>query len=137
MTLSTEEARKQDNTVIVTSLRSKANERDIYDAFKKVGQVNDIKIIKDQKTQRSKGIAYVEFYLQEAVNKAVKHPGIEVCGSAVHVERSQAEKNRVAAANKQEIFLTQNPGFGLEQQPYDQWVGHYQSFKEYLGLQHP
>jgi RNA-binding protein 39 len=49
-----------------------ADENSIYQYFKSgnCGKINDIRIIKDARSQKSKGIAYVEFYLQESILKA-------------------------------------------------------------------
>jgi RNA recognition motif-containing protein len=56
---------------LLLQLPLKASEKDIYEFFAKgnVGKIRDIRIIKDPRTNRSKGIAYVEFYYQESVFK--------------------------------------------------------------------
>lgn len=59
-----EEAKREDLTVLVYCLPLKAREDDIWKFFKKqlCGKVRDIRIIKDPRSLRSKGVAYVEFY---------------------------------------------------------------------------
>ncbi|CAJ1378861.1 unnamed protein product [Effrenium voratum] len=69
-------------------------------------QVRDVQIIRDARTGRSKGLAYVEFYLQEATLKALALSGQPVKGQAVRVQPSQAEKNRAAQAAKASIHYT-------------------------------
>ncbi|CAK9000873.1 Oxygen-dependent coproporphyrinogen-III oxidase (COX) (Coprogen oxidase) (Coproporphyrinogenase) [Durusdinium trenchii] len=56
--------------------------------------------------RRSKGLAYVEFYLQEATLKALALSGQPVKGQAVRVQPSQSEKNRAAQAAKASIHYT-------------------------------
>ncbi|MPC86627.1 putative RNA-binding protein 23 [Portunus trituberculatus] len=48
-------------------LSSRIRSRDLEDFFSVVGKVNDVRIITDTKTRRSKGIAYVEFCDVESV----------------------------------------------------------------------
>ena len=82
--------------MLVYSLPLKAREDDIWGFFKKeqCGKVRDIRIIKDPRSLRSKGVAYVEFYTSESVQKALRTNGrfFEFSGrqSAVKVQHSQA-----------------------------------------------
>ena len=62
--------------------------------------MRDIRIIRDARNGRSKGIAYVEFYDQDSVLKAISLSGRQFMGNAIKFQHSQAEKNRLAAANK-------------------------------------
>lgn len=54
-------------TVFCMQLSSRIRSRDLEDFFSVVGKVNDVRIITDTKTRRSKGIAYVEFVDVESV----------------------------------------------------------------------
>ena len=67
-------------------------------------QVRDVRIITDNKTRRSKGIAYIEFRDTEAVPLALGLSGQRLLGVPIIVQVSQAEKNRqvqaAAAAQK-------------------------------------
>ncbi|CAJ1436825.1 unnamed protein product [Effrenium voratum] len=92
---------------MIVCLHHKADERDVYEFFSKnAGKVRDVQIIRDARTGRSKGLAYVEFYLQEATLKALALSGQPVKGQAVRVQPSQAEKNRAAQAAKASIHYT-------------------------------
>lgn len=101
-----EEARREDNTVIVTSLSLKANEKDIYGFFNQVdsidqcGKIRDIRLIRDPRSFRSRGIAYVEFYYPDALANAVLMNGKEFMSYKLQVAPSHAEKNRAAQAAK-------------------------------------
>ena len=99
-----EDATRGDRTVMIVCLHHKADERDVYEFFSThAGKVRDVQIIRDARTGRSKGLAYAEFYLQEATLKALALSGQPVKGQAVRVQPSQAEKNRAAQAAKQSV----------------------------------
>ena len=67
----------------------------------KCGKIRDIRLIRDPRSFRSKGIAYIEFYYPDSVIQAVNGSGkILIDGRKVQVSHSQAEKNRVAQAQK-------------------------------------
>jgi RNA-binding protein 39 len=89
---------------MIVCLHHKADERDVYEFFStNAGKVRDVQIIRDARTGRSKGLAYIEFYLQESTLKALALSGQAVKGQAIRVQPSQAEKNRAAQAAKQMI----------------------------------
>ncbi|KAF8822041.1 splicing factor, CC1 family protein [Cardiosporidium cionae] len=106
-----EEARRDDMTVLVLNLNLKATERDVYEFFAEhAGKVRDIQCIKDQRSGRAKGVAYVEFYMQESVIKALAMSGQILKGQPIRVQASQAEKNRAAKAAKiQQTELVDGP----------------------------
>ncbi len=68
-----EDAKREDHTVLIYCLPLKAKEKHIWNFFNKaaVGKIRDIRIIRDAKSGRSKGVAYVEFYTSESVEKAL------------------------------------------------------------------
>ena len=57
-----------------------------------------MRLITDNKTRRSKGIAYVEFGEVESVPLAMGLDGQRLLGVPIIVQASQAEKNRLGAA---------------------------------------
>eukprot|EP00434_Breviolum_minutum_P032656 symbB.v1.2.028881.t1/scaffold3105.1/size63465/1 len=86
-----EDATRGDRTVMIVCLHHKADERDVYEFFSKnAGKVRDVQIIRDARTGRSKGLAYVEFYLQEATLKALALSGQPIKGQAVRVQPNAA-----------------------------------------------
>ena len=62
--------------------------------------MRDIRLIRDPRSQRSKGIGYVEFYDAESVLKALALNNIVFKGQPLLVQASMAERNRVAQAAK-------------------------------------
>jgi RNA-binding protein 39 len=57
-------------------------------------------MIRDKKTGKSKGIAYVEFYEASAALKSMALSVIEIEDFTCKIIPSQADKNRTAAASK-------------------------------------
>ena len=98
-----QDAQRDDCTVLVLRLHVKASERDVYNFFAKagVGKVRDVRIIRDSHSNKSKGVAYVEFYTPDSVLKSMALSGQMINGQAIMVQPSQAEKNRAAAAARQ------------------------------------
>lgn len=84
-------------TVLIAQLGMDVTDRTVYLVMsKQAGKVRDVQIIRDGRSQRSKGIAYVEF---EDQNSAVKALGIEPTslwtklGHGANIQPSQAERN--------------------------------------------
>ncbi|KAI7845041.1 hypothetical protein COHA_001407 [Chlorella ohadii] len=101
-------------TVFAYNLSLKADEKDIFQFFIRAGPLNDIKIITDKTTGRSKGFAYVEFQRKEDVINALALTGQLINGQPVMVKMSEAEKNlaweAAEQAKKQQRELGIMPG---------------------------
>lgn len=96
-----EQSKREDCSVMVMGLHPESGDREVYEFFsKEAGKVRDVHVIRDQRTGKSKGVAYVEFYLQEAVIKALACNGRTIHGALIRVKASGAEKNRAAEAQK-------------------------------------
>ena len=80
-------------TVFAYNLSTKADERDIYKFFSKAGTVNDVRIIYDRNTPRSKGMAYIEFADKANITDALALTGQMLRNQVVMVKASEAEKN--------------------------------------------
>jgi len=98
-------------TLFVAQVARKADERDLFQFFSDCGKVQDVRIIKDAQSRKSKGIAYVEFEKQENVLTAIQKSGQIVCGFPFVVQASQAEKNQAAR-------LAAQAAEGLEVPPF-------------------
>ncbi len=83
-------------------MKSRVDEQQLYKFFCKnqAGKIRDIRIIRDKKTGKSKGIAYVEFYESDAALRSMALSGKEIEDYPCKIIPSQADKNRTAAANK-------------------------------------
>lgn len=69
-----------------------------------------MKLITDNKTRRSKGIAYVEFQEVASVSLAMGLNGQKLLGVPIMVQQSQAEKNRLAGQTGMGMLKTPNTG---------------------------
>ncbi|KAF7320384.1 Splicing factor CC1-like protein [Mycena kentingensis (nom. inval.)] len=63
------------------------------------GSVMDSRIVTDRMSRRSKGIAYVEFRTVELVDKAIDLTGTIVMGRPIHIQHTEAERNRLHAGD--------------------------------------
>ena len=96
-----EKSKREDCSIMVMGVHPDAGDRDVYEFFsKEAGKVRDVSVIRDSRTGKSKGVAYVEFYLQESVIKALGCNGRAIKGFPIRVQASGAEKNRAAEAQK-------------------------------------
>ncbi|KAH0472709.1 MAG: hypothetical protein KVP17_003272 [Porospora cf. gigantea B] len=99
-----DDGKRDDLTVLIMNLSLKASERDVWRFLtEKAGKVADIQLIKDARSGKSKGVAYVEFYEQASVLRAISlGSGAMIMGQRVVIQASQAEKNRAAKVAKQQ-----------------------------------
>ncbi|KNE56221.1 CC1-like family splicing factor [Allomyces macrogynus ATCC 38327] len=106
------QAERDQRTVFVAQLHAQARPSDIRKFFEDhdVGRVRDVKLIADR-GRRMKGLGYIEFYELESVPKAVELTGQLLMGIPVIVERTEAEKNRLAeeAAAAKRLAATSLP----------------------------
>jgi RNA-binding protein 39 len=74
----------------------KLQPRDLEDLLSKAGRVRDVSFVHDRITKRFRGLAYVEFYEEESVEKALELSGTVLRGVPVVIEITETEKNRIA-----------------------------------------
>jgi RNA-binding protein 39 len=74
-----------------------------------VGKVRDVRIVRDPRSGRSKGVAYVEFYTSDSVLMAMTITGTKFMGQEIVVQASQAEKNRAAVVAKYKKDTQEQP----------------------------
>ena len=75
-------------TIFVGRLNFNTSEDRLYREFQIVGQVETVRIVKDQKTRKSKGYGFVEFRDERDANEAVKRlDGRKIDGFRVIVDR--------------------------------------------------
>ena len=95
-----EEALRDDLTVLVQRIHPRADDFEIFEFFSQAGKVRDIRLIRDQRSNKSKGVGYVEFTDAASVLNALALNGIAFKGQPLLVQASMAEKNRLAQASK-------------------------------------
>ncbi|GFR51597.1 hypothetical protein Agub_g14020, partial [Astrephomene gubernaculifera] len=96
------ELERATRTIFAYNLSLRADERDLFEFFSKVGRVVDIKLITDKNTKKSRGLAYIEFSKVEEVISAVALTGNILKGQPVMVKASEAEKNMAWEAAQQQ-----------------------------------
>lgn len=62
---------KNKPTIYIGNLSYKRNELGLINIFKKYGKVNYVRIVKDKKTQKSKGIAFIQMEGQQETSLAI------------------------------------------------------------------
>lgn len=63
---------KMETTLYVGNLPFETTEQDLHNLFAQIGMVNEILLMKDRDTGRSRGFAYVTMNSQEDAKKAVE-----------------------------------------------------------------
>uniref|UniRef100_A0A8D2JEY4 RRM domain-containing protein n=1 Tax=Sciurus vulgaris TaxID=55149 RepID=A0A8D2JEY4_SCIVU len=76
-------------TVFCMQLAARIRPRDLEEFFSTVGKVQDVRMISDRNSRRSKGIAYVEFVDVSSVPLAIGLTGQRVLGVPIIVQASQ------------------------------------------------
>jgi RNA-binding protein 23/39 len=83
-------------TVFVSQVTIRATREDLEDFFSQAGKVAEVHLIRDTRTKKSKGLAYIEMDSVDSVPKALALCGQLVLGLPCIVQASQAERNRDA-----------------------------------------
>jgi len=103
-----DETTKDQRTIFVSQLVMRADERDISRYFKrKVGtKVRDVILLRDKRTGRHKGCAYVELSSEKDVDRALKATGKipEFQRFPIMIKRSEAEKNLPGSSTSTAVF---------------------------------
>lgn len=90
---------RDQRTVFIRQLASRVREKDMQRFFEEHGfEVNNVSVVVDRVSKRSKGVGYVEFVSADYVKKAIDMTGQKICGVPIIVAETEAEKNRAAAA---------------------------------------
>ena len=91
------EAQRDRRTVFVQQLSVRCTDHDLTNFFNSNAcPVRHARLVLDKYTRKSKGVAYVEFFEEETVRKALKLSGMKILGVPVVVELTETEKNRIA-----------------------------------------
>lgn len=83
---------KEDYAIFVSQVHPKVNERDLFEFFSHVGRVDDIRLIRDPRTSKSKGLCYVEFWDKESVGKAISLSGQLLGGYPISISVTPASQ---------------------------------------------
>lgn len=86
----------EERSVFCSQLSARLGQRDLGEFFEDQlgeGAVQDVRIVMDRVTHRSKGVGYVEFAARELVPKAIELTGRILFGIPIVVQRTDAARN--------------------------------------------
>ena len=84
----------QQNKLYVGNLPYSVDEAYLEQLFSSYGNVDEVALIKDRETGRSKGFAFVTFNNQEAAEKALEQNGKELEGRTLRVNLARERTER-------------------------------------------
>ncbi|MBX9608463.1 MAG: RNA-binding protein [Gammaproteobacteria bacterium] len=79
----------QQNKLYVGNFPYSVNENDLRDLFASYGPIEDVRLITDRETGRSKGFAFITFATQSAAESALEQNGKDMKGRALRVNVAQ------------------------------------------------
>ena len=84
----------QQNKLYVGNFPYSVDESQLREMFSSFGEIQDIGLIKDRETGRSKGFAFITFATQQAAEKALTLNGKEMEGRSIKVNMAQEKESR-------------------------------------------
>ena len=84
----------QQNKLYVGNFPYSVDEAQLRELFSSFGQIEDIALIKDRETGRSKGFAFITFASQQAAETALSLNGKDIEGRAIKVNMAQEKESR-------------------------------------------
>lgn len=81
------------NKIFVGNLSYSADPSDLENAFKEFGEIQDVKIVKDRDTGRSRGFGFITFATAEQAKQALSMDGKEVQGRKLRVNLAQDKQS--------------------------------------------
>lgn len=97
----------QQKKLYVGNLSYTVDESQLKDLFGSYGEINEVTLIKDRDTGRSKGFAFITFATGEAAKEALEQDGKELDGRPLKVNAAQERNDR---GGKQGGFGGGHPG---------------------------
>lgn len=84
----------QQNKLYVGNLPYSVDDAQLRDIFSQYGDIDELALIMDRDTGRSKGFAFVTFATQQAAEKALAENGKDMGGRALRVNIAEEKKPR-------------------------------------------
>lgn len=78
--------------IYVGNIPYSTQEEDLTNIFAECGEIEEVKIIRDYETGRSKGFAFVTFETTEAMQKALSKDGEDMGGRNLRVNEAENKK---------------------------------------------
>ena len=83
----------QKRTLYIGNLAYTAVEEDLELAFESFGEIEDIKLMRDRETDRSRGFAFITFEKESESEAAMVMDGKEVAGRPIRVNQAKEKQN--------------------------------------------
>jgi RNA recognition motif-containing protein len=93
------------NKIYVGNLAYSINEQNLEDLFKEYGTVEEVKLIVDRDTNRSKGFAFVTMSTEEEAGKAISElKDAELENRAIKISYAKPQNNRGGYNNRRNQY---------------------------------
>ncbi|WP_263079304.1 RNA-binding protein [Endozoicomonas sp. Mp262] len=93
---------EENKTLYVGNLAYSADEHDLENAFSGYGSVDDIKLMRDRETGRSRGFAFVTFATGSEASAALDMNGKDIAGRPLRVNLAREKPARPNYNNHQQ-----------------------------------
>lgn len=77
------------NKIFVGNLSYSADPSELESLFKEFGEIQDVKIVKDRDTGRSRGFGFITFATADEAKKALSMDGKEISGRKIRVNLAE------------------------------------------------
>lgn len=84
----------QQNKIYVGNFPYSVDEGQLRDIFSEYGEIEELALIKDRDTGRSKGFAFITFAQQQAAEKALEQNGNDMGGRPLRVNMATEKPGR-------------------------------------------
>ncbi|OZJ04025.1 hypothetical protein BZG36_03759 [Bifiguratus adelaidae] len=82
-------------SVFIGNLAFDASEEQLWHFFKDCGEVENVRIVRDKKTNLGKGFAYVQFKSRDAITLALKLAGTKLGKQKLRIDRCKVSKSEL------------------------------------------
>ena len=82
------------NKIYVGNLSYNTTEQDLQTEFSQYGEIDDVNIIIDRETGRSKGFSFITYKTAESVEASLQKNGVEMDGRTLRVNKAEERKPR-------------------------------------------
>lgn len=92
----------QKRTLYIGNLAYDAEEQDLDIAFESFGEIEDIKLMRDRETGRSRGFAFITFENEDEAEAAMSMDGKEVAGRPIRVNHAKERQPNKRQPNQRQ-----------------------------------
>lgn len=99
------EEEKDARTIYIWQLSLRVRTRDLEEFFAQVGKMDVVRLVLDNKTGKSRGVAFIQFKDVESVNKALDLNGQKLMGVPIQIRTVSSEKCRAAEGTMNSSYI--------------------------------